>query len=463
MKYKSLILASTLVVFAGCSFKPAMPQVQQDFNASIEATTISQEWWKSFEDDKLNALVDKALLNNSNLKLAALNIQNARYSLSLAKKDYLPNLTASAGPSRTRTSGETYTSFGNRYLFNDYSLSVTLSYEVDLWGRVKNSIGAKTASFRATQYDYDTARLSVASNVATTYFTLITLNEEKAVLLDTLETYKKTMDYQKNQFDAGAISELTYTQSVGQYESARVTLSNVQTSIDDTQSALALLVGNGLDEILYSNYDASGALPTAPDIPNGVSSDVLLNRADVASAYENIKSANYLIGVAKAAYFPTLSLTGVFGFESEHLGDLFKSNASMWNLAGSLAGTVFNFGRTSNNVDIAKIAQDINVANYDLTIKTALNEVRNALNARKNALKTKEYQGSFLNSQERIYKLAKDQFDEGYTTQLELLDAQRTLLNAKIQNAEAKLGVINSVVSVFKAFGGGFKAPKQTK
>lgn len=459
MNYKIITLTSILI-FTGCSFKPEMPNVNQEFNATLQTSSISKTWWKSFEDEKLDALIDKALKNNSNLKLAALNIQNAKYSLDLAKTDYLPTLNASASPRRIGTSGETYGA-SSQYRYNNFSLSATLNYEIDLWGRVKNSIGARESSFRATKYDYDTARLSIASSVATTYFTLISLNEEKGILKETLEAYKQTMDYQKKQFNAGAISELTYTQSVGEFESARVRLSSIQSSIDSTQSALALLVGNGLNGVVYKRYETSKILPKVPDIPSGISSDILLNRADVASAYERIKSANYLIGVAKTAYYPTLSLTGVFGFESEKLGDLFQSNASMWNLVGSLSGTIFNFGRTKTDVQIAKISQDINVANYDLVIKTALNEVRNALSNRKNALKTKEYQTSFLKSQNRIYKLSKDMFDEGYTTQLQLLDAQRILLNARIQNVESKLNVINSIVGIYKAFGGGFKAFKE--
>lgn len=462
MYYKSIII-STVLLFAGCSLKPDMPKLDQEFNATIKTTSVSKQWWKSFEDERLNALVEKALENNSNLKLAALNIENARYSLSLAKKDYLPTISASASPSRVRTSGESYTSFGNRYLYNDYSISAALNYEVDLWGRVRDTANSNEAVFKATKYDYDTARVTIASNVATTYFTLITYNKEKEILKDTLEAYKKTMNYQKKQFNAGAISELTYLQSVGEYESARVTLSNVQKSIDTTQGALALLVGSGLDEILYKNYEVSKVLPQIPDVPSGISSDILLNRADVASAYEQVKSSNYLVGVARSAYFPTLSLTGTFGYQSDSLSDLFKSNANIWTLGGSLAGKVLDFGRTSNNVDIAKINQDIHVVSYNLAVKSALNEVRDALNNRKNALKTQEYQTSFLKSQNRIYSLSKDMYDEGYTTQLQLLDAQRILLNAKIQNAESKLNVINSIVGIYKAFGGGFQTPKEKK
>lgn len=459
MFYKSMIISSVLL-FTGCSLKPDMPMLNQEFNATIQTTDISKQWWKSFKDEKLDALVEKALKNNSNLKLAGLNIENARYSLSLAKKDYLPTLNASATPKRIKTSEKTFGSTSS-YRYSDFSLSAILNYEVDLWGRVRDTANARNSLFKATEYDYDTARVSIASNVATTYFTLITYNKQKEILTDTLEAYKKTMNYQKKQFNAGAISELTYLQSVGEYESARVRLSGVQNSIDLTQSALAILVGNGLDEILYKEYKTSKVLPTIPDIPSGVSSDILLNRADIASAYEKIKSSNYLVGVARSAYFPTLSLTGTFGFGSEKFSELFSSSATMWTLGASLAGNLLDFGRTSNNVDIAKINQDINVENYNLAVKTALNEVRDALNSRKNALKTKEYQSSFLKSQNRIYDLAKDMFDEGYTTQLQLLDAQRILLNAKIQNAESKLAVINSVVGVYKAFGGGFKTPEE--
>lgn len=460
--FRQILIFTIALVFIGCSFKPNMPNVNNDFTNSIDSSKVSNEWWKNFNDEKLNHLIIKGFKNNSTLQLASLNVEKARQTLSLRNKDFLPSITATANGNRMQNSGE-IASRPPQMRIDDFSISAFLNYEVDLWGRVRNMSNAAQSIYKATKYDFDSAKITIASNIATTYFTLITFNKEQEILEDTLEAYKKTKDYQKKQFDAGAISELTYLQSVGEYESARVRLSKIKNNINLTQSALAFLVGDGLNDILYTKFVTSKTLPKAPEIPSGISSDVLLNRADVASAYEKIKSSNYLIGVAKSAYFPTLSLTGAFGYQSESLGNLFLSNANIWSLGASLAGKIFDFGRTSINVDIAKLNQDINVINYDIAVKSALTEVRNALNSRESALQTQQYLTTFLKSQNRIYELSKDMFNEGYTTQLQLLDSQRILLNAKIQNAESKLSVINSTVAIYKAFGGGFKPIKDDK
>ena len=180
----------------------------------------------------------------------------------------------------------------------------------------------------------------------------------------------------------------------------------------------------------------------------------------MASAYENLKSANALIGVARAAYFPTLSLTGAFGFSSNELDRLFVQNANVWSFAGQIAQSVFDYGKRANNVEIAELAQSAKALNYEKTIKTALSEVKTALNDREKASLIWRDTQNLLDSQSKIYDLAKAQFDAGYADHLTLLDAQRNLLSAKLNAVDAKLSLDNAAIGVYKAFGGGFKQPQ---
>lgn len=451
--YKNLILVS-LFAFAGCSLKQDMPKLEYEYQAT-DKSAISQKWWMDFNDQKLNILIDKALKNNLNLKMAYLHVKAASKNLALTNKDYLPNLSASLGSTRTQNSGE-ISEFSKQSINNNFSISGLLSYEVDLWGRVKNASSSASSILKATKYDYESAKLTISSLVAKSYFNLIGFDMQKNILLQTLDTYNQSVQYQKNQFQAGEISKLNYLQSKAEYDSAKIKLDTIEKNIQLAQSALSLLVGQSLDDIMYLNSKYESTLPKDVNVPSDISSSILLNRSDVASAYERVKSANYQIAISKSEYLPTLSLTGAFGYQSSQLDDFLISNANIWSLGASLVGKVFDFGRTDLKVQIAKINEDINVANYNITVRSALNEIRNSLINRQNAINIKQSSQKFLNSQQKIYELSKSMYEEGYISNLEYLDAKRLLLSAKIQYSTSCIDVTNSLVDVFKAFGGGF-------
>lgn len=454
------ILIPILAAFiAGCSFRPELPQTDTKFQASFESSDINDLWWKEFGDERLNTLVEQALEKNIDLKIAYVNLQTAALTLKNSRADLFPTIGIEGSGSKTRTSGETYGKQDNAK-YDSFSLSAVLNYEVDLWGRVRNSIASNDALLKASKFDYDNARLTIASNVAQGYFSLVALKMQERVLEDTLKSYNETAAYRKKQLDAGATTQIVYLQSLAAVQSAQISLSNVQKSLVSSSSALAILCGKSNDEILSQIIDTSADLPQAPQINAGISSDILLRRSDVASAYENLKSANALIGVAKVAYFPTISLTGAFGFSSNELDRLFVQNANVWSFAGQIAQSVFDYGKRANNVEIAELAQSAKALNYEKTIKTALSEVKTALNDREKASLIWRDTQNLLDSQSKIYDLAKAQFDAGYADHLTLLDAQRNLLSAKLNAVDAKLSLDNAAVGVYKALGGGFKQPQ---
>ncbi|WP_149701177.1 efflux transporter outer membrane subunit [Campylobacter concisus] len=460
MKNKAFILI-TAAFLAGCSFRPDMPNVDTNFTStySFETSDIRDLWWKEFKDENLNILVESALEKNTNLRIAYLNLEKAKASLGVAEASLLPGVNLNVGYTKAKSSGETYTK-QPQTRYRTSSINLGLNYEIDLWGRVRNSVLAANESLNASKFDYDSARLSLSSGVAKSYFTLVSLNMQEAVLQETLKTYEATLALRKTQLDLGGINEMTYLQSKAEVERAKTSLTSVLNSKSQALTSLAILTGKSNDEILKGAVASAQNLPSSPEIKAGISSDVLLRRSDVAKALADLKATNALVGVAKADYFPTISLTGLLGFTSVDFENIFVGNANTWSIGGSLVQKIFDYGRTKNNVRIAETNEQIAAITYEGTVKTALGEVRDALISRQNAKLSLDQVKNLLQSQQKIYSLAKDQYDAGYIGHLELLDAQRNLLSAKLQDISAKLDEVDSAVEVYRAFGGGFKIDK---
>ncbi|WP_086244961.1 efflux transporter outer membrane subunit [Campylobacter devanensis] len=437
-------------IISGCSLRPDMIEIQQEYRYQMDVYSINESWWESFGDERLNLLIQKALQNNSDLLIALNNIEKARVSLRLDRIEYLPNISLQGEASK---SDKGY----NNPTVEQFSLSAVLSYELDLWGRVRNTANASEAAYNATKFDYESARISLASSVANAYFLLISLREQEQILKDTLISYIQSVEYRAMQLASGEIDELVYAQTVATADEARAQLAGLQTQISQANSALAILVGGSLDEILYSDINTATRLPNLPQVPSGISSDILLKRADVASALERLKSSNYLVGVARTQWLPKISLTGIFGYSSADLDNLISVNKSIWSVGGSLIGPLLDFGRTYNSVELANLEQNASFLAYDKAVKNAFSEIRTALDSRKNSMIKAQSTANLVASQQKVYDIAQSRYDAGYSSHLELLDSQRSLLSAKLSLTSANLEAANSVVAVFKAFGGGFE------
>lgn len=460
MRNKAFILI-TAAFLAGCSFRPDMPNVDTNFTSTytFETSDIRDLWWKEFHDENLNSLVESALEKNTNLRIAYLNLQKAKASLGIAEADLLPGVNLNVSYTKAKTSGETYTK-QPQTRYRSSSINLGLNYEIDLWGRVRNSVLAANENLNASKFDYDSARLSLSSSVAKSYFALVSLNMQEAVLKETLKTYEDTLALRKTQLDLGGINEMTYLQSKAEVERAKTSLTSVLNSKSQALTSLAILTGKSNDEILKGAVASAQNLPSSPEIKAGISSDVLLRRSDVAKALADLKATNALVGVARAQYFPTISLTGLFGFASDEFDRIFMGSASVWSLGANLTQKIFDFGRTKNNVRVAETNEQIAAITYEATVRSALGEVRDALISRQNAKLSLDQVKNLLQSQQKIYSLAKDQYNAGYIGHLELLDAERNLLQAKLQDVSAKLDEIDSAVEVYRALGGGFKVDK---
>ncbi|MDR0666436.1 MAG: efflux transporter outer membrane subunit [Campylobacteraceae bacterium] len=465
MDAKFICFALCALWLGGCSLAPKLDVKSVEssdiqalgFNVTEKNSTINKEWWKEYNDEVLNSLVDEALKNNKDIEIALLNISLSRASLAVKEADLYPSLSGQGGASRTETSQKAYASGGRSSLFNDFSLSAILNYEVDLWGRVGSSNRAAKAALLSSEASADAVKLSLASSVTDSYFALVSLKEQLAITEDTIATREKTLELTRIRFEEGADRESTMVQQQSLLTSAKITKNNIEQQIAVASSALGILLGRDVKGLLADKSIKLAVLPNDIVVPNDIPSSILANRPDVEASFQQLVSSNELIGAAKAAYFPSLSLSGLFGFNSADVGDLFTSGAETWNIGASLAAPLIDFGRTSSNVDIAVIQKDINALNYEKTVLNAFREVYNALSSRallelnyKNAL---DYETAIA----RTLELVQYEYEAGNVDFLSVLDAERSLLGAKLARVQTHQSLLSSGISLFKSLGGGWK------
>lgn len=460
----AVILAGALLL-AGCSMSPKLElkPVEIPLALAKEAKTmevINVEWWREFKDPLLEELIKEALVHNSDLRVAVTNVSLARATLGGARADLYPSFDAEGSAGRKKTSDESYP-VGTRATYNNFSLSGVLSYEIDLWGRLRDSKRSAEALLLANEANQETIALAVASSVAEGYFNLITLREGIQILKETVDSYQKSYDYRLKQHGLGAISEIVMEQSRVELESAKANLYLYERQESEAATALSILLGRTPKEIFEKSFSLASVLPALPEVPAGLPSEILTHRSDIKVAEEKLKAANYSIGVARAAYFPTLSLSGVLGYQSAELDRLMRPSGEMWSLGGNLGAPLLNFGRTSAKVESAKAQKESAEIEYEATIRQAFGEVKDALVKREVANKRLLSLQSQITSQNRVLEIAQKRFDEGYFSHLDLLDAQRGYLNARLALNSAKLEAATSVVTLYKALGGGWKIPQE--
>lgn len=456
---KFTFLLSLILAFSGCNFRPKMPEITTsvEINSTLADYDIKDAWWQEFDNSELNGLIDSALKNNSDLLLAYNSLEQARVQLNLAKIDFTPNIGLQGDLTRTKTSSELQNEAPSMK-YNLASAALAASWEIDLWGRIRNSLRAAQASFEASEYDLANARLSIAASVANTYFTLLSLYDQQDVLRKSLKSYEDTLEIRKAELESGYITEVVYYQAQSSVDSAKTLLAVLNDSLISTRTALAILTGKNAEFIAQGEMKITNPNFKIPEVPSAISADILERRADIAAALKRFKAANAAIGVARANYFPRLDLTGLLGFTSTDLSNLINTNAHTWQVGGSLVMPLLDFGRTANNEKLAWLDQNASMLVYDKTLKTALGEVKDALDLRQNATIKLQSTQNLVASNERVFELSKLRYDNGYSSHLEYLDAQRVLLVARLELAKIKAQVANSVVEVYKALGGGFKA-----
>ncbi len=455
-----VIIIIALTAFCSCSFAPkyTKPQINlppDTVAVADDSAAINTEWWKNYKDENLNLLIVEALKNNDDLKLAVARIEEARHRLGFAEADRFPVINANATGARQKTSKEASLS-GREYTNNYFSLSASVAYELDLWGKIKNRKDAALSALFSTKAGKDALKLSLVSNAATVYFNLISLGRQIQTTENMLKSYKGIYEFRMKQYEHGVLDEMVVLQAKAQYDSVKILLENLKEQDAVLKSTLSLLLGRTPDEIFYKFHDINTNLPEPIAVPALLPSLLLENRPDIVQAEEAVKAANFQIGSAKAAYFPSISLTGALGLHSFELDNLMQSSARMWNIGGNLLEPIVDFGRINSNVNISEAQQKEAVIEYVKAVKTAFKEVYDALIKIKTSNNKLSAQKEELKALERVLTLANKKYDVGVVDYLTVLDAQRGYLNASLNLISYQTEVINNQVVLYKVLGGGW-------
>lgn len=409
-------------------------------------------WQRFFADARLKQLIEMALDNNRDMRVAILNIEQARAQYRIRRADRLPTVALAATGNRATT--------GDEDIQSSYQAGLAVSaFELDLFGRVRNLSEAALSQYLATEEARKSAQISLIASVANVYLAVLADDELLALTRQTLATREESLKLVKLKFDHGVVSKLDLQQAQSLAESARVTLAQVQRQRAQDANLLTLLVGQTIPESLPAG--ATLAQTSLADLPAGLPSDLLAVRPDIRAAEQQLIAANANIGAARAAFFPRIALTGTAGSASNELSGLFKGGTWGWSFSPQAVLTIFDYGRNSANLASARAGRDIAVARYEQAIQTAFREVSDALAGQATFSEQLRAQRAVAQAEAERFKLSDLRYREGAASYLDLLDAQRSLFSAQQAAVQANLQRLQNQVTLYRVLGGGWSEPQQ--
>ena len=430
---------------------PEMPKA-----ASAPAAQLANEapaaiaWQRFFPDARLRGLIEQALSNNRDLRVAIANIEQARAQYRIQRADRLPTVGLGVSGSR-RTTGE------DQPIESVYQAGLSVaSFELDLFGRVRNLSEAALAQFLATEEARKSTQISLISSVANVYLQLLADEELLAITQQTLGTRQESLRLTQLRFDNGVASRFELQQARSLVETALATLAAQQRQRAQDVNLLTLLVGAPVEPVPAG---ATLAKTELPDLPAGLPSDLLANRPDIRSAEQQLIAANANIGAARANYFPRIALTGSAGSASTELSGLFKGGSFGWTFAPQAILPLFDFGARRASVETAQAGRDIAVAQYERSIQTAFREVSDALAGQATYSEQLRAQQAVAQAEADRFNLSDLRYRSGTASYLDLLDAQRSLFTAQQQAIEANLARLQNQVTLYRVLGGGWSEP----
>lgn len=458
-------LAAAALLLASCSLAPRYerpaPPVAEGWGAgeggapAVPSPVADLGWREVFQDPALQALVGLALRNNRDLRVAALNVELARARYRIERADRLPAVSATGAATRQHLDAD-LSPTGSGTTTTSYTVGGALSFELDFFGRVKSLSDAALEQFLATEEARRSLHLSLVAEVATQYLALRALDDQVALARRTLETVESSFALTRRTFEAGRTSELDVRTAEAQVHTARFDLSSARLQRTRAEHALALLVGQPLPADLPAPrpLEAQGVLA---ELPPGVPSEVLLRRPDVLSAEHALRSANAIIGAARAAFFPSISLTAFGGTSSAELSGLFGAGAGLWSFTPRIDLPLFRGGALRADLDASHVRKDIQVARYERVIQGAFREVADALATRAALEEQLEAQQARVRAEQRRYELSDLRYRKGVDSYLGVLTAQRDLFAAQQLLIQSRLARLSNLVDLYRALGGGWR------
>jgi multidrug efflux system outer membrane protein len=435
---------------------------------------VAADWWKSFNDEPLNALVDEALRNNRDLARAMARIDESRAALRSARADRFPTVSAGASATRQRVSENGTTPlFGASPIFNDYRASLKVGYEVDLWSRAANLTAAARSELLAGEYARDTLRTALAAQVVQSYATLQSLDAQYKLYGESVQAQRDSLKLQRLRFDSGDISELDIRQLDAELITNESQLPKIDRARGEAERALALVLGRSPRALIEQGV-ARGAAPVVAGsglqgavagsgyaVPEGLPSDLLQRRPDVLAAEARLRAAGARVDAARAAYFPSISLTAELGRESTALSQLTDAPSLIWGVVASLTQPIWNAGRIAASNDAAKARELQAELDYRDSVAGAFKEARDALGAYSETRVSLQSAAQRAQALERAAELTRLRYNGGEASRLDVINAERLSLNARAQSADAQRALAAAQADVYRAFGGGWAAPEQ--
>lgn len=425
------------------------------------ATALNTGWQAFLLDDKLRRTVALAIDNNRDLRVAALNIERARAQYGITRAALYPTLDAGAGGSRSRTPGSLSTS-GEPRIASQYSADLGLtSYELDLFGRVRNLSEAALQSYLSVEETRRSTQISLVAAVATAWLQLAADAQRLQLARNTLESQRKSYELIERAHALGAQSGLALAQAQSTVDAARAEAAAFDSLVEQDRNALTLLVGATLpDDLLPTAGTVVAAGPAAQLLapPAGLPSSVLQQRPDVLAAERALQASSADIGAARAAFFPRISLTASAGTASSSLSGLFRSGSAAWSFAPAISVPIFDGGANRANLRVAEAQQKIQLASYEKTLQTAFREVADALAERRTLAERLAAQQSLLAATTRSFELSQALFRSGSAGYLDVLDAQRSLYAAQQTLIGLQLTEQANRLAIYKVLGGGWSA-----
>lgn len=458
------------ILFSGCTVGPNYKRPALQTPAAFRAPTplpqaessslADSKWFEVFKDEKLQDLVRTALTQNYDLRDAVAHVEAARANLGITRSEQYPNFAASADIATTRFSREgqlplpaAVVSSQNRTV-GSATLNL-LSFEVDIWGRLRRATEAARANLLSAEETRKAVITTLVSDVATEYFDLLELDSEFDISRQTLATRQASLDLIRNRQSGGVATALDLRQGEQLVYTASEMIPAVQLQIEQTENTISLLLGNSPGGIARGQSLTGQEMP--PDVPAGLPSSLLERRPDIRAAEASLIAANAEIGVAKAAYFPQISLSGFFGGQSNQLSSLFSKPNGAWSFVPQVTQPIFTAGRLKSNVKLAEALHQSALVEYEKAIQTAFKEVSDALIAHQRVRESRVQQELLVAALQDRTRLAYVRYRGGVDTLLNALDADRDQFQGELNLAQLRRNELLSVVQLYKALGGGWQ------
>lgn len=468
--FGALCVLCIALALGACSFAPQYERPGQDLpgewrKVDLGAAPLHTDWWTRFEDPVLTAMIGHALANNQDIAQSLAKVDSAAAQLGVATAALFPTLSA-AGSAVSSSSSEKapnvvpFSKSGLSRSTTTYQGQLGAAWELDLWGKYRNQRTMLSDVLMNSVIGHEALRLEIAGQTAQAYFSLLALDMQLETALRTLKSREESFSIYTSRYNAGDITELDWQRARAEVEIARAQVHTSTVAVDQAESALAVLLGRSPRDIVNAAMPrgkAIAALPSPPVLPAGLPSELLMRRPDIRAAEYLIMAYNANIGVARAEFFPSVSLTGALGTLASGVGALFSGPAGIWSYGASGSIPLLDFGRNWHNLKDAEAQKQAASAAYRKTVQKAFQDIRNSLTAQREADAIVNSIQIEVESLKKAKDLARLQYDNGYADYLAVLDAERQLFSAELNLAAALRDRLNAIVAVCQALGGGWK------